>query len=295
MSQDPVDRFFSTVGPLRAETSAMADLDDAAYLKAVGQRIFDARRHLGMTRLTLARQSGISERYVTLLEVGRGNVSILLLRAVARALGTTPGELLDSASAAALGHLAGGLGETELEEAHGLLARHFSARSGNGRERRILLIGMQGAGKRTLGRALAAARQVAFFELDAATAAVPGRRATARSFGLMEQRAIERVIADNDAAVITAWASLSATPRSFSLLQRGCLTIWLRATPEEHLRRAGVLGTLGTQAARRAMSNLTAILAAHEPMLVRADHVLDTTGLTETECLERLIRLADSP
>lgn len=294
MSQDAVTRYLSAIGPVRGANAETTGLDDAAYLAAIGARILDMRRRLGMTRINLAQQSGISERYITQLEVGQGNVSILVLRALARALGTTPVELIDGPFAAALGRLAGGLGEDELEEAHGLLTRHFTARAGNGRNRRILLVGMQGTGKRTLGRALATARQVAFIDLDAATAEMTASHTAPRSFGLMEQRAAERVIAENDEAVITAWTALTATPRSFSQLQRACVTIWLRATPEEHLRRAGILQQLGAHAAGRAMADLRAIIAAHEPMLIRADHVLDTTGQSEAESLERLIRLADA-
>ena len=39
-----------------------------------------------MTRKILARDSGVSERYLAQLESGQGNVSILLLRDIARAL-----------------------------------------------------------------------------------------------------------------------------------------------------------------------------------------------------------------
>jgi len=41
-----------------------------------------------MTRKILSRDSGVSERYIAQLELGRGNISILLLRQLARALDT---------------------------------------------------------------------------------------------------------------------------------------------------------------------------------------------------------------
>lgn len=294
MTQDAVNRYFSEVGPLRAETEEAAQLDDAAYLKAIGRRIGEARRRLGMSRPVLAGQAGVSGRYLTMVEGGKCNVSILVLRALGRALGIAPVELIDSEFAAALGRLAGGLGPGELEAAHGLLARHFSARGKVERQGRILLVGMQGAGKHALGTRLAQERGVPFIDLDAAIASAPGSRASVRGFGLLEQRAIERVIAEHEAAVITAWAALSATPRSFSQLQRHCRMIWLRATPEELLRRAGITPTLGKAAAKRALGDLAAIIAAHEPMLTRADHVLDTTGLSIPACLDRLRAIADA-
>jgi len=39
-----------------------------------------------MTRKLLARDSGVSERYLAQIEAGKGNVSILVMREIARAL-----------------------------------------------------------------------------------------------------------------------------------------------------------------------------------------------------------------
>ncbi|QWG15868.1 helix-turn-helix domain-containing protein [Bradyrhizobium sediminis] len=39
----------------------------------------------GMSRRELARRSGISERYIAQIEVGKGNVSIMLLLRIAQA------------------------------------------------------------------------------------------------------------------------------------------------------------------------------------------------------------------
>ena len=58
----------------------------AGYLKLLGDRVREARARRGMTRKILARDSGVSERYLAQLESGQGNISILLLRDIARAL-----------------------------------------------------------------------------------------------------------------------------------------------------------------------------------------------------------------
>ena len=57
---------------------------DAAYLRRVGERVREARARRGMTRKLLARDSGVSERYLAQLETGQGNISILLLRQIAQ-------------------------------------------------------------------------------------------------------------------------------------------------------------------------------------------------------------------
>ena len=59
---------------------------DVAFLMALGQRVRVLRARRGMTRRILAAQSGVSERYISAVEAGTGNGSILLLRALAGAL-----------------------------------------------------------------------------------------------------------------------------------------------------------------------------------------------------------------
>src|ERR1022692_3127278 len=61
---------------------------ESEYLKLLGERVREARARRGMTRKILARDSGVSERYLAQLETGQGNVSILLLRQIAQALDT---------------------------------------------------------------------------------------------------------------------------------------------------------------------------------------------------------------
>src|SRR5262245_28727119 len=114
----------------------MAAGADARFLRAFGARVRSERTRRGMSRRALAEEAGISERYVTLLESGQGNVSLLVLRRVAEAFAVSLGELV-------------GAGSPSVP-----------------RTRRVALIGLRGAGKSTLGAALARARRVPFVELD---------------------------------------------------------------------------------------------------------------------------------
>ena len=61
---------------------------ESDYLRLLGERVRETRARRGMTRKILARDSGVSERYLAQLETGQGNVSILLLRQIALALDT---------------------------------------------------------------------------------------------------------------------------------------------------------------------------------------------------------------
>jgi XRE family transcriptional regulator, aerobic/anaerobic benzoate catabolism transcriptional regulator len=74
-------------GDAAANTKAEIGNGETAYLRLLGDRIREARARRGMTRKILARDSKVSERYLAQLETGHGNVSIVLLRQIAQAMG----------------------------------------------------------------------------------------------------------------------------------------------------------------------------------------------------------------
>src|SRR5882762_3131088 len=144
---------------------------ETAYLRLLGERIREARARRGMTRKILARDSQVSERYLAQLESGHGNISIILLRQIAQAMGLPLADLVRegperSVELALLLQTLERLSPAELGQARQLLAGAFGAAMAEGRRHRIALIGLRGAGKSTLGRRLAEARGLPFLELD---------------------------------------------------------------------------------------------------------------------------------
>ena len=63
------------------------DFDRPAYeiefLAQLGGRVREMRAVHGMSRRELSRRSGLSERYVAMIEAGKGNVSIVRLLRIA--------------------------------------------------------------------------------------------------------------------------------------------------------------------------------------------------------------------
>ena len=59
---------------------------ESEFLSRLGERVRTLRALREMSRRELARQSGISERYIAQIEAGRGNVSIVLLLRLAQAI-----------------------------------------------------------------------------------------------------------------------------------------------------------------------------------------------------------------
>ena len=94
------------IATLKARTSSSRRVpakavaaSDSGFLVQLGERVRAARARRGMTRKDLAGQSQVSERYLAQLEAGHGNISVLLLRQIAAALGLALADLLHDASA----------------------------------------------------------------------------------------------------------------------------------------------------------------------------------------------------
>lgn len=276
--------------------------EEAAFLAATGRRLRRLRSLRGVTRRDLARRSGVSERYIAQIEAGAGNISILLLRRIARPLGVGLAEILGdapepSAERRLLERFVADLPESALAEARALLAERFGRPPPGPRADRIALIGLRGAGKSTLGAALAKRFGIAFVELDAEVEREGGSdladifaRYGQEGFRRLERAALSRLIASGQPMVIAAGGGIVADPATFALLLDSCITIWLRARPEDHMARVLAQGdTRPMRDNRDAMADLRAILAAREELYAKADFAVDTSGRTPEACLAEIL------
>jgi XRE family aerobic/anaerobic benzoate catabolism transcriptional regulator len=273
-----------------------------SYLKMLGDRVRNARARRGMTRKTLSRDSGVSERYLAQLEAGQGNISIGLLRQVTHAMNMALSDLVYEGPerpvelTLLLEHLSR-LGPAELSQAHAMLVDKFGP--GSDREDRIALIGLRGAGKSTLGRMLAESRNVPFIQLakeienDAGMSvseifSLSGQAAYRRH----ERRVLERLVESYQSAVIEVGGSLVAEAGTFDLLLSSCYTVWLQASPEEHMSRVIGQGDTRPMAGNtEAMDDLRRILSNREALYAKANAVLDTSRRTVDACFADLASL----
>lgn len=276
------------------------------FLRQLGERVRIMRNRRGMTRKALASYSDVSERYLAQLESGEGNCSIALLRRIAKAMSVPVTELVDErgerpVDALLLLQLIDRLSPAHLAEARELLLSRFGGATAESRRHRIALIGLRGGGKSTLGRLLAEELEVPFVELDRVVEKNSGMALGElfemfgqETFRRLERAALEEVLQQHRAFVLSTGGSLVTEPATFELLLTSCRTVWVRAAPDEHMQRVINQGDLRPMANNaRAMDDLLSILKSREPLYAKADIVLDTAGKTPERSLHELVKLLE--
>ena len=276
-----------------------------ATLAELGARVRAWRARRGMTRKALAADSGLSERFLADVEGGKGNVSINSLEAAARALNITLIDLLQDAPRPALARAQGllsRLDDSQLDQAYSLLGSTFGLGNAQGREQRIALIGLRGAGKSTLGAQLATQRGVPFIELDREIEREAGTSMNEilllhgqAGYRRYERRALLRIAEDHpEGVVMTTGGSIVSERETFDLLQSRFYCVWLKASPEEHMARVVAQGDMrpfdANGASHEALDDLRRILSSREALYARADAVVDTAARTVKQSMTDLQR-----
>jgi XRE family transcriptional regulator, aerobic/anaerobic benzoate catabolism transcriptional regulator len=300
----PGTRAKSTGGE-RAPDAGRLD-QQQAFAAAIGRLVRLARAKRGMTRRQLAQESRASERYLAQIESGQGNPSVIILKSIADALGVPIIELVPrtngrTAAMTQILDLLGRMPLSELPAVAELIERRAAQDAATDRGRRIALIGLRGAGKSTLGKRLARQLGCPFIELDRMVEQDYGARipdlieiAGLATFRRYERACLERVVEEHPAAVIATAGGIVSDPETYALLLRRTYTVWVKARPDEHMRRVMEQGDFRPMAQNReAMADLVAILEARGADYARAQAQLDTSGDTAEQSFAKLARIVE--
>lgn len=276
-------------------------MHDEEFLRAFGDRIRGERARRGMSRKLLAHHAGISERYLTQLESGKGNVSVLLLRHIAGALGVPLERLVEEEPASSemtlVRQFLARLTPEQLNQAYASLTQTFADDAQRLRSGRMALVGLRGAGKTTLGAAAAKELDVPFVELDREIERLSGTTLASilelygqQAYRRYELQALQELLAAQPRFIVATGGSLVSETATYELLLRSCFTVWVRTTPEEHMQRVLNQGDLRPMAgSQQAMDDLRRILDERSELYGRADLIIDTTGRTVQESVRELL------
>jgi len=174
-----------------------------------------------------------------------------------------------------------------VREAIGAVLGNGAANAGRAqRSSRIALIGLRGAGKSTLGRLLAEDLDYPFVELSREIEKFAGCSISEiqglygqNAYRRYERRAVEEAIQIYPEAVIATPGGLVSDAATFNLLLTHCTTVWLKASPEDHMNRVIAQGDMRPMAdSKEAMEDLKGILAGRAAFYSKADFRLDTSA-----------------
>jgi len=108
-------------------------------------------------------------------------------------------------------------------------------------------------------------------------------------FRRLERRALERVVGEHPRMVLAVGGGLVSDPATYERLLSTCVTVWLRATPAEHMQRVIAQGDMRPMADNReSMADLQRILKGRETLYAKADLHLATTDKSPDACAEAL-------
>ena len=238
-------------------------MNDNALLHQIGTLVRTRRTSMGWTLREIAERSGVSSRFLSDLESGKGNISVARLADVARALDVTLVSLMPS------------------EEKQ---------------ETIVALVGLRGAGKSTIGKALAKHLGVRLLELDALIEK-QANLSLGELFSLHGEAYYKRLaydillklLAQNESMVIATGGSVVTDPETWQLLKRRTYTVWLKATPEDHWKRVLGQGDTRPMANRAsAMGELRSILSLRGQLYAEAALAIDTSSIRVTEAVRMI-------
>ncbi len=240
-------------------------------LKTIGRAVRSRREGLGLTRQRLAQLSGMSLRFLNDVELGHANPSVLKLQALAQAL-ESPVEAL------------------------------FAGPPQSDAPCRISLLGIRGAGKTTIGRRLAGRIGVPFVELDRKIEE-KASLSLSEIFALhgedyyrrLERSVLEDVLVEGKGCVIATGGGIVTSPDTFALLKAQTITIWLRASANDHWNRVLQQGDRRPMKGHpQAMADLRRLLTTRKSLYGTARHTLMTSNHTPEQVVDEILSLTAS-
>lgn len=169
-------------------------------------------------------------------------------------------------------------------------------------DRHILLAGLRGSGKSTLGRMLADRLGVSHVDLDDRTAVLLGKDSCAQALNELgepafregELEALAEVL-DEPARVVSLGGGTPTAPGTPEIIRNaGAMVIYLRLTPEaltERLRKSD-LASRPSLTGQGVIEEISTLFIERDPLYQLLGETLEIANETPEQTLERLVLIA---
>jgi shikimate kinase len=164
--------------------------------------------------------------------------------------------------------------------------------------RHLLLVGLSGAGKTTVGKLVASALGARFVDLDAEIARQAGKSIPVifRDDGEAAFRVLEsacaRLAFGREPAVIAAGGGFVEDPLNRAAAHAAALTVYLQVEPATAASRLGGRSGRPLLDGSEPAARLTSLLARRRDAYLAAQHVVATDDATPDEVAGRVVSLA---
>jgi shikimate kinase len=167
-------------------------------------------------------------------------------------------------------------------------------------KRHILLIGLPGSGKSTVGRLVAEKLQAGLVDIDAILNRKEGKPIAMifaekgePAFREMERKEVEAALA-NQPAVIAPGGGWAAQPGALEAAKQAAFIVYLKTRPEVAASRAAPSGTRPMLMGEDPEAQMKVLIKDREPFYLKADAKVETDKKTPEQVAAEVLRLAQT-
>ncbi len=165
-------------------------------------------------------------------------------------------------------------------------------------KKHVVLIGLPGSGKTTVGRLVAEEIKAGFADIDAILTRKEGRPISLifaekgeQVFRQMEAKEMEAAVA-NQPAVIAPGGGWAAQPGALEASKPSCYFVYLKTRPETASERAAPTGTRPLLMGEDPVQRMRDLIKERESFYIKADAKVETDRKTPQQVAAEVVRLA---